>query len=89
MQGPVDHGTTREPTPVPMPRGSRESDRGVALQASWAYPDMLAGLVAGEANHARKHRRPRQTQLLDRIADQLEDVLAVPGFDAASGSGDS
>ncbi len=56
---------------------ARESDRGIALQGSWADLDMLAGWVAGEANHARRHRRPRQTELLDSIADQLEDVLAV------------
>lgn len=56
---------------------ARRTERGIALEGSWADLDSLAGWVAGEANHARRKRRPRQTELLDSIADQLEDVLAV------------
>jgi hypothetical protein len=56
---------------------ARRTERGIALEGSWADLDSLAGWVAGEANHARRKRRPRQTELLDNIADQLEDVLAA------------
>lgn len=56
---------------------ARETERGIALAGSWRDLDMLAGWVAGQANHARRHRRSRETELLDRIADQLEDVLAM------------
>jgi len=50
---------------------------GISLHGSWAEFDSLAGWVAGEANYARRNRRPRQTELLDSIADQLEEVLAT------------
>ncbi len=53
---------------------ARRTEEGLVLEGSWADLDSLAGWVAGEANHA---RRPRQTELLDSIADQLEDVLAA------------
>jgi hypothetical protein len=56
---------------------ARRIEGGIALEGSWADLDSLAGWVAGEANHARRNRRPRQTELLDSIADQLEDVLAA------------
>ncbi len=56
---------------------ARRTEEGIALEGSWADLDSLAGWVAGEANHARRNRRPRQTELLDSIADQLEDVLAA------------
>ncbi len=56
---------------------ARRTERGIALEGSWADLDSLAGWVAGEANHARRNRRPRQTELLDSIADQLEDILAA------------
>lgn len=56
---------------------ARPTERGIALEGPWADLDSLAGWVAGEANHARRKRRPRQTELLDSIADQLEDVLAT------------
>jgi len=50
---------------------------GFALDGSWADLDSLAGWVAGEANHARRKRQSRQAELLDGIADQLENVLAA------------
>lgn len=53
------------------------TEEGLELRGSWVAFDSLVGWVASEANHARRHRRPRQTELLDSIADQLEDVLAV------------
>jgi len=56
---------------------ARPDMEGIALHGSWADLDSLAGWVAGEANYARRNRRPRQTELLDSIADQLEDVLAT------------
>lgn len=56
---------------------ARETARGIALQGSWQDFDMLAGWVVGQANHARRHRRPSESGLLDSIADNLEDVLAV------------
>ncbi len=56
---------------------ARPTETGIALEGTWADLDSLAGWVAGEANHARRNRRPRQTDLLDGIADQLEDVLAA------------
>jgi hypothetical protein len=56
---------------------ARPDMEGIALDGSWADFESLAGWVAGEANHARRNRRSRQTALLDSIADQLEDVLAT------------
>jgi len=56
---------------------ARRTEEGIALEGSWADLDSLAGWVAGEANHARRNRRPRQTDLLDSIADQLEDVVVA------------
>ena len=56
---------------------ARHTERGIALEGSWTNLDLLVGWVAGEANHARRRGRRRETQLLDRIADQLECVLAV------------
>lgn len=56
---------------------ARRTEEGLELCGSWVAFDSLVGWVAGEANYARRHRRPRQTELLDSIADQLEDVLAV------------
>lgn len=51
-------------------------DEGNELFGTWSEFDMLVGFVAAEANYARKHRRPRQTALLDSIADELEAELA-------------
>lgn len=51
------------------------SELGIKLTGDAIEFDMLAGWVAGEANHARKRRRLRQAELLDDIADQLECVL--------------
>ncbi|HZZ84889.1 MAG TPA: hypothetical protein VFE30_10155 [Anaeromyxobacteraceae bacterium] len=56
---------------------ARRTEGGIVLEGSWAHLDSLAGWVAGDANHARRNRRPRQAELLDSIADQLEDVLAA------------
>ena len=55
---------------------ARTTEEGIELTGSWVDFDMLAGFVAGEANYARRNRRPRQTELLDDIADQLESALA-------------
>jgi hypothetical protein len=55
---------------------ARETEEGIELSGSWLDFDSLAGWVAGEANYARRNRRPRQTELLDDIADQLESALA-------------
>ena len=54
-----------------------ETDLGIELRGSRAEFDDLAGWVAGEANDARTHRRPRQRDLLDNIADELESTLAA------------
>ncbi len=56
---------------------ARPCDGGIAVQGSWVDLDSLAGWVAGEANHARREGPLRQAELLDGIADQLEDVLAA------------
>jgi hypothetical protein len=56
---------------------ARAMEDGIELIGSWSDFDSLAGWVAGEANYARKNRRPRQTRLLDSICDQIEDVLAA------------
>lgn len=48
---------------------------GIELTGSWEEFDNLAGWVAAEANDARRNRRPRQTELFDDIADQLEATL--------------
>ena len=55
---------------------ARRTEEGFELTGRWLDFDSLVGWVAGEANHARKNRRPRQTELLDDIADQLESLLA-------------
>ena len=55
---------------------ARHTEDGFELTGGWLDFDSLVGWVAGEANHARKNRRPLQTELLDDIADQLESVLA-------------
>jgi hypothetical protein len=56
---------------------ARSVEDGIELTGTWNDFDSLAGWVAGEANYARKNRRPRQTRLLDSICDQIEDVLAA------------
>ncbi len=56
---------------------AHQTEEGIALEGRSADLDSLAGWVAGEANHARRNRRPRETELLDSIADQLEDILAA------------
>ena len=50
---------------------------GIALHGSRADLSSLAGWVAGEANHAR--RGTRRSELLDSLAEQLEDVLVTYG----------
>jgi hypothetical protein len=55
---------------------ARRTEEGLELSGSRNDFDSLAGWVAGEANYARKNRRPRQTDLLDSVADQLEEALA-------------
>ena len=57
-------------------RYDETGEEGYELTGSWNDFDSLAGWVAGEANYARSHRRPRQRDLLDNIADQIECVLA-------------
>jgi hypothetical protein len=55
---------------------ARQIGEGFRLTGSWADFDAMAGWVAGEANHARASQRTRETELLDSIADEIEDVLA-------------
>jgi hypothetical protein len=55
---------------------AQETEEGFVLTGSRVAFDSLVGWVAGEANHARRNRRPRQTELLDDIADELEAALA-------------
>lgn len=55
---------------------ARRTEEGLELSGSRVDFDSLAGWVAGEANHARRNRRPRQADSFDGIADRLEDVLA-------------
>jgi hypothetical protein len=59
---------------------ARRTEQGYVLTGSWADFDSLAGWVAGEANHARSRLRADEADLLDRIADQLEDALASRGW---------
>jgi len=54
---------------------AQPTDDGIELTGSRADFASLAGWVAGEANDARRSRRPRQTEILYSIAGQLEDVL--------------
>ena len=57
-------------------RDNKLTDLGFEIAVSFHELDSLAGWVAGEANYHRK-KRSRHTALLDDIADQIEDVLAV------------
>jgi hypothetical protein len=59
---------------------ARRTEQGYVLTGSWADFDSLAGWVAGEANHARSRRRALEAELLDCIADQLEEALASRGW---------
>jgi hypothetical protein len=59
---------------------ARRTEHGYVLTGSWADFDSLAGWVTGEANHARSRRRADEADLLDHIADQLEDALASRGW---------
>jgi hypothetical protein len=68
---------SRSPVRSSCSRPRAEPSKAAALEGTWADLDSLAGWVAGEVNHTRRRRRPRQTELLDSIADQLEDVLAA------------
>ena len=52
-----------------------DTEEGIELSGTKREFESLAGWVAGEANYARHHRRPRQTELLDDICDQLEGAL--------------
>lgn len=54
---------------------ARLTRHGIELTGSWDEFDGLAGWVAAEANDARRTRRPRQTELFDDMADQLEAAL--------------
>jgi hypothetical protein len=56
---------------------ARPDPEGIALHGSRADLSILAGWVAGEANHAR--RGTRRAELLDSLAEQLEDVLVTCG----------
>lgn len=53
---------------------ARPDMEGIALHGSRSDLESLAGWVAGEANHARPGTR--RSDLLDSLAEQLEDVLA-------------
>ena len=55
---------------------ARRTEEGIELFGSRVDFASLTGWVAGEANHARKNRRPKQTEPFDSIADRLENVLA-------------
>lgn len=54
---------------------ARRDLEGIALHGSRADIESLAGWVAGEANHAPRNRSSRRTELLDSIADELENAL--------------
>ncbi len=54
---------------------AKTTRHGIELSGSWNEFDNLAGWVAAEANDARRTRRPRQTELFDDMADQLEVAL--------------
>ena len=56
---------------------ARHTDEGIELVGSRFALDDLVGWVAGEANYCRKNNRPRQTRLLDSIADNLEAALST------------
>lgn len=51
------------------------TDEGIELSGSRGDFESLAGWVAGEANHQRRGRAIRRTEMLDDIADQLEGAL--------------
>lgn len=52
---------------------ARPGMEGIALHGSRAHLSDLAGWVVGEANHARPGNR--RAELLDSLAEQLEDAL--------------
>lgn len=56
---------------------ARPDLEGIALHGSRPDLESLAGWVAGEANHARPGTR--RSELLDSLAEQLEDVLITYG----------